>query len=64
MSTYFNFNAEISSDDRLLLRKFIKDDQPDIITLFERYKKDRNHPTLQLSLRKTLQLIKSELKKN
>jgi hypothetical protein len=64
VSTYFSFYSEISSDDRLILRKFIKDDEPDIITLFDRFKKDRNYSNLQVSLRKFVQVIKSEQKKN
>jgi len=62
--TYLYFHQEISSDDRLIIRRFIKDDDSEVVALFDRFKRDRSYANLQISLRKFVQLIKSEQRKN
>lgn len=64
MPTYNCHYPEIPNDDKLIIRRKIKDGDKDITSLFDAHKKEKNFTDLQIKLRKIIVTLKGQEKRN
>jgi hypothetical protein len=63
MHSYKWPHVEIPNDDKLLIRRKIKDGEEEVVGLFETHRRDKNYHELQIKLRKVVQSEKNHEKR-
>ena len=56
------YYLEIPIDDKLLMRKLVKQEDPSANHIFEHFKRERSYAELQVKLRKHIQQLKQQRK--